>query len=501
MLEVLRLKLLEERAAAQPRSAAHRAAQRPAAGRPAGEVDEAAEAEREEAEDAEMALLHEIARSVHVRPQAGGGQADELAAAATETVAFGEQACSSLRDCQVGCEHACRHESVHRACATRCQGRCTPAQLGEAPGGGGGAAAADDDGCKRCLKDCGKDGLKDRAGKRAACEKGLKRRCKAECADSPAALCGTQCEAQGREGCRQKHGFPECEAKCGRHLCVAGKCTCPLMYAGDPFCATPTFWQDKVPTEREQCFVPFSDDRFRKKSGPNSTMLSPAARFSNVAEKIHTEVLKGTGGTRQTPPDLPQLADWSTCAVVGSSSALVGAGWGPEIDAHTAVIRFNDARVKGYEGDVGTRTTARVQNVMYCGYAEEASEICLHYTGWADNICPVANLRSGRCNFLTLSVRMLRYVRAFWPHSLKAEGPDRYQAEALKDTSAGFFGALLALHLCGQVDVYGFRNTNNHYYPKFTKNTKTPFEQRHNWDLERECIESFSSLPGINYFA
>ena len=115
MLEVLRLKLLEERAAAQPRSAAHRAAQRPAAGRPAGEVDEAAEAEREEAEDAEMALLHEIARSVHVRPQAGGGQADELAAAATETVAFGEQACSSLRDCQVGCEQACRHESVHRA--------------------------------------------------------------------------------------------------------------------------------------------------------------------------------------------------------------------------------------------------------------------------------------------------------------------------------------------------------------------------------------------------
>ena len=62
-------------------------------------------------------------------------------------------------------------------------------------------------------------------------------------------------------------------------------------------------------------------------------------------------------------------------------------------------------------------------------------------------------------------------------------------------------GTLLALHLCGQVDVYGFRNTNNHYYPKFTKNTKTPFEQRHNWDLERECIESFSSLPGINYFA
>ena len=49
--------------------------------------------------------------------------------------------------------------------------------------------------------------------------------------------------------------------------------------------------------------------------------------------------------------------------------------------------------------------------------------------------------------------------------------------------------------------MYGFRNTNNHYYPKFTKNTKTPFEQRHNWDLERECIESFSSLPGINYFA
>ena len=48
------------------------------------------------------------------------------------------------------------------------------------------------------------------------------------------------------------------------------------------------------------------------------------------------------------------------CAIVSSSGQLLGRGAGKEIDKNECVIRMNDAPTKGFEKDVGTRTTARV---------------------------------------------------------------------------------------------------------------------------------------------
>ena len=54
-----------------------------------------------------------------------------------------------------------------------------------------------------------------------------------------------------------------------------------------------------------------------------------------------------------------QLADFSSCAVVGSSESLLdGPGFGREIDEHTAVIRANDAPTEGAFSYTGLGTHA-----------------------------------------------------------------------------------------------------------------------------------------------
>ena len=46
--------------------------------------------------------------------------------------------------------------------------------------------------------------------------------------------------------------------------------------------------------------------------------------------------------------------------------------------------------------------------------------------------------------------------------------------------SGGFYGILLALHLCGKVQLYGFGQSNDHYYVKGRKGAgATPFAVLH----------------------
>eukprot|EP00976_Prorocentrum_cordatum_P020525 416878-Prorocentrum_minimum.AAC.1 len=44
---------------------------------------------------------------------------------------------------------------------------------------------------------------------------------------------------------------------------------------------------------------------------------------------------------------------------VGNSGTLLKRGWGEEIDNHAAVVRINNAPIKKFAADVGTRTTFR----------------------------------------------------------------------------------------------------------------------------------------------
>lgn len=58
----------------------------------------------------------------------------------------------------------------------------------------------------------------------------------------------------------------------------------------------------------------------------------------------------------------PDLALDSNVVIIGSSPSLLGLEKGLFVDSFDEVIRFNKAKVKGYEKDIGSKTTVRVCN-------------------------------------------------------------------------------------------------------------------------------------------
>eukprot|EP00873_Tetraselmis_striata_P035973 jgi/Tetstr1/456237/TSEL_042999.t1 len=197
------------------------------------------------------------------------------------------------------------------------------------------------------------------------------------------------------------------------------------------------------------------------------------------------------------PHDLPDLFDFSTCAVVGSSSTLLQSEQGKEIDAHSFVMRFNQAPTRRFERHVGSKTSLRLQNQERVGPVPgDRVPTCL-VKGY--------NFRHNKkCTLLALSPQFMLYTKYYWYfHRMPGPGGGAVSARISSlsrdvsriKMSTGMMGLSLALHLCGKVDLYGFSGGRGHYYQKSAakRSDATPFEDRHPWPIERACMRTLST--------
>jgi len=147
-----------------------------------------------------------------------------------------------------------------------------------------------------------------------------------------------------------------------------------------------------------------------------------------------------------------------TCAVVGNSGNLKDAGYGREIDGHDVVIRMNDAPVKGYEKDVGTKTTIVIGAPAKTPVVQGPT---IHYITYCDRIPETLKTINN-----VLTDHFLDHYRSF--HVLD----HRFFASLTRYTdgrpSTGLLSVFLALNACDKVDVYGFGKDPSgewdHYY-------------------------------------
>ncbi|XP_029023319.1 CMP-N-acetylneuraminate-beta-galactosamide-alpha-2,3-sialyltransferase 1-like isoform X2 [Betta splendens] len=168
-----------------------------------------------------------------------------------------------------------------------------------------------------------------------------------------------------------------------------------------------------------------------------------------------------------------------TCAVVGNSINLKGSGYGRLIDHHDVIIRINYGPTKGFEADVGNRTTHRVMYPESSMDLDDTTHLILfpfklRDLEWLIRVFTarfpgkkygsLKSVMTGNKDLvMVLNPTFMKYVHESW---LDMKG---------KYPSTGFITLILALHICGEVDVFGYgadKDGNwSHYFEKLTSKT------------------------------
>ncbi|XP_051992556.1 CMP-N-acetylneuraminate-beta-galactosamide-alpha-2,3-sialyltransferase 1-like [Xyrauchen texanus] len=210
-------------------------------------------------------------------------------------------------------------------------------------------------------------------------------------------------------------------------------------------------------------------------------------------------------------PDEDHYSDGSpdrcrTCAVVGNSGNLLGSNYGPLIDFHDVVIRINKGPTKGFEKDVGSKTTHRIL------YPESAIDLDSNNTHlllfpfkirdmqWLISAFTIkhithtyvrvkSSINANENKVMILHPAFIKYVYDSW---LQKHG--RYP-------STGFITIILSLHLCDEVNVFGFGakrdGTWHHYFDRSNTHYKGG---PHGGDFENKTMHELVQRNKISIY-
>ncbi|NXV80900.1 SIA7A sialyltransferase, partial [Atlantisia rogersi] len=271
----------------------------------------------------------------------------------------------------------------------------------------------------------------------------------------------------------------------------------------------------------------FTDQRYFNESEWNRLEhFAPPFGFMELNHSLVKEVMS------LLPPKPHQqllLADRNSstptcisCAVVGNGGILNNSGMGQEIDSHDYIFRVSGAVIKGYEKDVGTKTSfygftayslvsslqilggrgfssiPRGEHIRYIHFLEGARDY-----EWLKALLLNKDIRKGFLNdyghkprdrfgqdfavdkYMVIHPDFLRYMKNRF---LKSETLRKPYWRLYRPTTGAFL-LLTALHLCDRVSAYGYiteghQKYSDHYYDKDWK--RLIFYTNHDFNLEKK---------------
>ncbi|XP_037329760.2 CMP-N-acetylneuraminate-beta-galactosamide-alpha-2,3-sialyltransferase 1-like [Pungitius pungitius] len=199
------------------------------------------------------------------------------------------------------------------------------------------------------------------------------------------------------------------------------------------------------------------------------------------------------------PLEEPVPGRCRTCAVVGNSRNLLKSHYGPLIDFQDYVIRINRGISKGFEADVGNRTTHQVMYLESRSQLDNTTRPVLFTfkmrdLGWITSVLsPQPSGKKSLFNkdlVMVVNPAFMRNIHHVW---LKKKGAY---------ASTGFMALVLALHICDEVHVFGFGADSDgnwsHYWEKIpNKKVKTG---GHPGNAEYEMIMALAKHQVLKFY-
>ncbi|XP_053304809.1 CMP-N-acetylneuraminate-beta-galactosamide-alpha-2,3-sialyltransferase 2 [Spea bombifrons] len=234
-------------------------------------------------------------------------------------------------------------------------------------------------------------------------------------------------------------------------------------------------------------------------------MLQPQFRSHNTLEILSQlfQIIPGQNPYLQQDP-----LTCRRCAVVGNSGNLRGSGYGKEIDSHNFIMRMNQAPTLGYEVDVGAQTT---HHFMYPESAKNlpanVSFVLVPFKA-LDLLWITSALSTGQIRFTYAPVKaFLRVdkdkVQIYNPAFFKYIH-DRWTEHHGRYPSTGMLVLFFALHVCDEVNVFGFGADSRGNWHHYWENNRYAGEFRktgvHDADFEAQIIDTLVREGKMNVF-
>uniref|UniRef100_A0A3B4ZAB3 CMP-N-acetylneuraminate-beta-galactosamide-alpha-2,3-sialyltransferase 2 n=1 Tax=Stegastes partitus TaxID=144197 RepID=A0A3B4ZAB3_9TELE len=237
-------------------------------------------------------------------------------------------------------------------------------------------------------------------------------------------------------------------------LSLAPPCSCPDSCVSD---LDRSVWFSKRYDSKQQPILQEANNNFDQAA---LTWWLALQRSGNdqTLEKVMSELFRVISPPTGDFKPLPSKC--RSCAVVGNSGNLRDSGNGDLIDSHGSVIRMNKAVTRGFEKDVGNRTT------YHFLYPESAVDVApgvslvllpfkLRDLEWLTSALSTGHIKTtymrvkdrvqaDKDKVLVVNPEFFKYVHDRW-----TEHHGRYP-------STGMLAIIFALHTCDKVSVFGY---------------------------------------------
>ena len=235
-----------------------------------------------------------------------------------------------------------------------------------------------------------------------------------------------------------------CTGRCNnRGYCERGKCVCAAAYAGAA-CQVPRRVGHRMSLEFHQD-VTFNARKVKAIGVGRFLEYRSNPKFGERNKGTHAFRIKVTRDMEKILPEADVFAKrvYRSCAIVGSSGVLTKYRLGAEIDAHSAVFRFNRAPTAGYEAVAGKRTSFRLLNTVHAGFREGTE-------------ATVQQMQSS--TGVNLYQKVLHRVTRHHTYAFDTSFSSHVSKQIGVLPTGGFFGVHLALQRCVEVSLYGFHH-------------------------------------------